>query len=109
MNTCITYSFGLLDQDYAIFMNVVFLTTDMRQICFSFTAISDGVAENTEQLGLIIEPLPGLTSEIVRIDSSRQSAQIFISEYDSLQLHLFRQLLVAVVFADLPSLSPFIS
>ena len=62
-------------------MNIVFLTTEMRQICYSFTAISDGVAENTEILSVTLEPLRELTSGMVDIISSRQSAQIFISEY----------------------------
>ena len=73
--------FQLTARDYAIFTNIVFLTTDMRQICYSFTAISDGVAENTEILSVSLEPLPELTSGIVEIVSSRQSAQIFISKY----------------------------
>lgn len=73
----------MIGRDYALFTNVVFLTTDMRQICYSFTAISDGVAENTEFLRVQLDPLPDLTLDIVDIDSSRQSAQVFISEYDN--------------------------
>lgn len=79
--TFIILFFVFLERDYAVFMNIVFLTTDMRQICFSFTAISDGVAENTEQLTINMDRIPGLTSDTVTIVSSRQSAQIFISEY----------------------------
>ena len=63
-----------------MFMNIVFLTTDMREICFSFTAIADGVAENTEVLSLRMDGLPGLTTDIVNIVSTRQTAQVFISE-----------------------------
>ena len=74
-------------RDYAVFTNVVFLTTDMRRICYSFTAISDGVAENTEILSVLLEPLPDLTSGMVEIVSSRQSAQIFISKYALINIY----------------------
>ena len=76
---CVVH-FCTVGQDYAVFTNIVFLTTDMRRICYTFTTISDGVAESTEFLTVQLEPLPELTSGMVTIDNLRQSAQIFISE-----------------------------
>lgn len=70
----------LLGRDHIPFMNVVFLTTDMRKICYSFTAISDGVPENIEFVTVQLNRIPGFTTEIVNIDSSRQRARVFISE-----------------------------
>ena len=71
----------LTENDYAVFMNIVFLTTEMRRICYSFTAIADGLAESTEFLTLQLQPIPDLTISTVNIVSSRQTAQVFISEY----------------------------
>lgn len=70
----------LLGRDHIPFMNVVFLTTDMRKICYSFTAISDGVPENIEFVTVELTRISGFTTEIVNIDSSRQRARVFISE-----------------------------
>lgn len=70
----------LVGRDHIPFMNVVFLTTDMRKICYSFTAILDGVPENIEFVTVELQSIPGFTTEIVNIDSSRQTAQVFISE-----------------------------
>ena len=71
----------LTESDYAPYTNIVLLTTEMRQICYSFSAIADGLAENTEFLTLQLQAIPDLTIDTVTIVSSRQTAQVFISEY----------------------------
>jgi hypothetical protein len=73
------------ENDYAVFMNIVFLTTEMRRICYSFTAIADGLAESTEFLTLQLQPIPDLTISTVNIVSSRQTAQVFINSNECVE------------------------
>ena len=71
----------LTESDYAPFMNIVFLATELRRICYNFSAIADSLAENTEFLTLQLQAIPELTISTVTIVSSRQTAQVFISKY----------------------------
>lgn len=80
--------FSLTGSDHVPYMNVVFLTTDMRKICYSFTAISDGVPENIEFVTVELTRIPEFTTEIVNINSSRQRAQVFISEEYEHSIHI---------------------
>ena len=63
-----------------MFANFVVLTPNNREMCFTFTTISDGVPENTETLTLVMQPVEGLTADAVSIINSRQKAQVFISK-----------------------------